>query len=73
MIPYTRIKYKHTMIKNAYKVYYNNDLIGDIEYTPAAPGVWTFNNTARNAITYGSTRNRAVMNYIALSVGYINK
>ena len=39
MIPYTRIKYKHTMIKNAYKVYYNNDLIGDIEYTPAAPGV----------------------------------
>lgn len=58
------VKYKHTGIRNQYKVYDNGALIGDIRWTPIGVGTWTFTSVKGDAETYGSTRLQAVGYYV---------
>lgn len=64
MIWGSEVKYKHTVIRNQYNVYFNGALIGVVRWTPGSAGTWTFTNIQGKTETFGSTRLQAVGFYI---------
>lgn len=64
MIWGSEVKYKQTVIRNQYSVYFNGALIGVVRWTPGSAGTWTFTNIQGKAETFGSTRLQAVGFYV---------